>query len=181
MDLSEARSLLGGHWSSFVGAVFDPAVRSVPGGVQQYVWQSLSNFYLSRGESLPGGSFQAVNRLLSVAGEQRQAQLSLSRALASFEQTGRDSVLLANHIAPGIDTRALNQMPLGPQFRVTYLTQELIEGESVISYRTWDAGFGLPNSVSGLVDTINEVAPFEASDYGYEWAGVATPVAITSY
>ena len=181
MELSEARSLLGQHWSSFVGAVFDPTVRATPGGVQMYVWQSLSNFYLSRGEALPPNSFAAVNRLLSVAGQQYRANASLGAALLSLERTGLDLTLSADHIAPSINAGRPQDQPLGPQYRATYASLWLVDGEPMLQYRTHDFGYDLPQSVSALKDIIDAAAPVDASDYEAEFGGAATPISIQSY
>jgi hypothetical protein len=181
MDLGEARATLGGQWSAFVGAVYDPEIRAQAGGVQQYVWAAVRDYYLSRSEPLPARSFEAVNALLSLAGEQRQAGLNLSRSLATFERTGIDQSIDSGHIAPSIDSRPLNAQLGGAQHRAIYLSQELVDGEPVLSYRTHDFGFNLPQSVSALNDAIESAAQVEAADYGYEWGGVATPIAIHSY
>jgi hypothetical protein len=170
-----------GRFGLFQTALNDPQVRSQPGGVQMYVWQGLQNDYLSRGEALPAGAFQAVNQMLSLAGQHRRAASLLSSALAGSEQTGFDRSILAEMSAPSLDSRAINDMPLGPQFRAVYLTQDIVEGEPVLSYKTHDLGYNLPQSVSALTATVEEAAQITAADYGFEWGGVATPVAIHSY
>ena len=170
-----------GHAGLFQSAVNDPEVRSQPGGVQMYVWQGLKNDFLSRGEPLPAGSFAAVNSMLAWAGQQRQASASLAATLATAERTGFDQAILGAHIAPSLDTRSAGEMAAGAQHRVIYLTQELVEGEPVLSYRTHDFGYDLPQSVSALNDAAEAAAQISAADYGYEWAGVATPVSIQSY
>ena len=181
MDLGAARDLLGQHWSAFVGAVFDPTVRATPGGVQMYVWQSLNSFYLSQGETLPKGSFAAVNTLLNVAGQQYRASATLDQALASFQRTGRDQAITSGLIAPSIDSAALGTQPLGPQYRLTYQSLVMAEGEPVYLNLTHDAGYDLPQSLSGLQSLIDEAAQVAAADYGFEWGGVATPTAILAY
>jgi hypothetical protein len=177
----EALQIIPRGWVYAQQAVNDPQVRALPGGVQQYMWQSLNNDYLSRGESLPQGSFQAVNTLLSVAGQQRQASLRLSEAQLGMEQTGFNAPILAQHIAPAIDAEPSHLQPFGPQYRITYMSQEIIDGEAFANYRTHDSGLYLPQSLNQLQSLIEEAAAFEAQDYGYEWGGVATPVAIHSY
>lgn len=181
MDLGQARGLLGQHWTAFVGAVYDPTVRATPGGIQSYVWQSIQNDYISRGESLPAGSFQAVNTLLRAAGEQYRAASNLSSALSSLEVNNQDVALTSAHWSNAVDARPLDQQPLGPQFRVTYMTQNIIDGEAVMAHQTWVAGYSLPESVSGLQSAIETAAQLEAADYGNEWGGVAVPVGIQAY
>jgi hypothetical protein len=169
------------RFGQFQAAVNDPALRAIPGGVVQYVWQDIQQHYAARGESLPAGSFQAVNQLLSLAGQQRRAQLALSRSALAAEETGRPQAITAAHIAPHLDTRALNAMPGGAQHRVVYLTQEIVEGQPVLSYRTHDFGFALPQTLATMNELISSAAQIAAADYGYEWSGVAEPVAIYSY
>jgi hypothetical protein len=170
-----------GRSGLFQAAVNDPAIRAVPGGVQQYVWADLRQEYERRGLPLPSGAFQAVNQMLSWAGSQRQASARLAAGMVLAERSGLDQAIGAEMTAPHLDTRALNEMVTGPQHRVVYLTQELVEGEPVLSYRTHDFGFDLPQSLSGLQDQVDESAQISAADYGFEWGGVATPVAILSY
>lgn len=169
------------RFGTFQAAVNDPVVRATPGGVQQYVWQDLKNYYLSRGEPLPPGAFGAVNQLLSLAGQQRQAAANLSKAINTVETTGLDQGVLSPMIAPHLDTRNIQDMALGPQHRVVYQTTELVEGEPVLSYRTHDFGYDLPQSISALTDVTESAAQVSAADYGYEWGGKAIPVAIHSY
>lgn len=181
MDTPEAVRLLGQHWAPFVAAVFDPEVRAQPGGVQQYVWASLNNYYASRGESLPKGSFQAVNRLLSLAGQQRAAQLSLSRTLAAVEQSGVDRMLAAQQIAPSVNARPLSQLALGPEYRVTYVSSHIVDGVPQRVTLTHDLGRDLPQSASQLRQVVEQAAQLQAADYDFEWGGIATPIAIQSY
>lgn len=181
MDLNQARTLLGGQWPSIVGAVYDPVVRSTPGGVQQYVWASLRQSYLSRGEPLPVGSFAAVNRLLSLAGQQRAASLNLAAALSTFNTEGLNQTIGATHIAPSIDALGTGSQALGAQYRVIYETTHIINGEAVLTTLTHDVGRDLPQSLSQLQEQIEMAAQLEAADYGYEWGGIATPLSIQSY
>jgi hypothetical protein len=170
-----------GRFGTFQRAVNDPAIRAVAGGVQMYVWQDLRNEYLSRGESLPAGAFQAVNQLLSLAGQQRRASAALSEAFLRKEQTGLEAALLSNHTAPAIDSRALNDMVSGPQHRVIYRSLLLVEGEPILQEFTHDFGFDLPQSLSGLQDQVDAAAQIVAADYEYEWGGAAVPLSIQSY
>jgi hypothetical protein len=170
-----------GRFGTFQAAVNDPVVRATPGGVQQYVWQDLRNHYLSRGEPLPAGSFAAVNQLLSLAGQQRRAQLELSRAYRLREETGQPVSLHAGMIAPHLDARGLAQRPEGAQHRVVYLTSNIVNGEPILSHQTHDFGYALPQSLDVLNELVESAAQVEAADYGYEWGGIAEPVAILSY
>lgn len=165
----------------FQAAVNDPEVRARPGGVQQYVWQAVTNEFAARGEPLPQGSFQAVNQLLSLAGQQRRASMALAQGLGLAERSGLDQAVTGEMISSHLDARPLGEQGLGRGYRAVYLSKEIVDGEEVLSYRTHDFGPDLPQSVSGLQATIDEAAQLEASDYGYEWGGMATPVSILAY
>jgi hypothetical protein len=170
-----------GRFGTFQAAVNDPVVRSQPGGVQSYVWQDLRNYYLSRGEPLPKGAFQAVNQLLTLAGQQRRAQEELSKAFRLREETGQTRGITSSMIAPHLDSRPLGATPEGPQHRVVYLTAHIVEGQTVLSHQTHDFGFALPQNLDTLNELVASAAQVEAADYGYEWAGIAEPLAILSY
>lgn len=170
-----------GRFGTFQTAVNDPRIRAIPGGVQQYVWADLREEYTARGLALPPGAFQHVNQLLSLAGQQRRAQGELSAGLRRQEEGPFNVTVTAQMTAPHLDTRALNEMPLGPQHRVVYLTQDLVEGEPVLSYKTHDFGYDLPQSIADLSAQVEDAAQITAADYGFEWGGVATPVGIYSY
>jgi len=170
-----------GRFGTFQAAVNDPEVRRQPGGIQQYVWQDLRNYYLSRGEPLPTGAFQAVNQLLVLAGQQRRAQTELSRAYRLQEETGLPQGIHAGMIAPHLDTRAPGAQTGGAQHRVVYLTSHVVEGQLVLSHQTHDFGFALPQSLTTLNELVESAAQVEAADYGYEWGGIAEPLAIVSY
>src|SRR6266702_3258651 len=170
-----------GRFGTFQAAVNDPVVRATPGGVQQYVWQDLRNYYLSRGEPLPAGSFNAVNQLLGLAGQQRRAQLELSKAYRLREETGQPVSVHAGMISTHLDTRALNEMPEGAQHRVVYLTSNIVDGVSILSHQTHDFGYALPQNLDTLNELVTSAAQVEAADYGYEWVGIAEPVAILAY
>lgn len=159
-------------WGSFQSAVNDPEIRNVPGGVQQYVWASVRNDYLGRGENLPAGSFAAVNELLSLAGRQRAAATQLGRAVTEFQRTGIDRAIMAGeHTAADIDARSLNQQANGPDWRVRFEYGVTVDGEPVMLRGTWDPGILKPQSVSGLLDAVEQAAQTLAEDYGYEYAG----------
>src|SRR5881397_2655299 len=150
-----------GRFGTFQAAVNDPTVRRTPGGVQQYVWQDLRNYYLARGEPLPRGSFAAVNQLLSLAGQQRRAQLELSKGYRIREETGRNPSIHAGMIAPHLDTRALNEMPEGARHRVVYLTSNVVEGEAILGHQTHDFGYALPQTLNSLNELVSSAAQIE--------------------
>ena len=180
MDIAAARGIFGRLWGSFQAAVNDPEVRAVPGGVQMYVWQSIRNDYLSRGESIPAGSFQAVNALLSLAGQQRAANERLQRALDTYQRTGLDQAILGDHMNADIDSRAPNAMPLGPSLRIRFEAGMIVDGQTIFSSFTWDPGLNPPQSASELLAGIEDAANTAAADYEMEYGGSAAILSITT-
>jgi hypothetical protein len=177
---SASQNPLSHLWGSFQAAVNDPDVRAQPGGVQQYVWASVRSDFLSRGENLPPNSFAAVNELLSLAGQQRAANTRLQAAINSYQKTGLDAAIMAEHTAPDIDSRALNEQLLGPAFRIRYEAPFMADGGEIFLPLTWDPGIQIPQSISELMSGLDEAAFTEAGDYGYEYSGGATVVGITT-
>lgn len=180
MELATARDLLGRHWGSFLAAVNDPEVRGQPGGVQSFVWQTLRNDYLSRGEPLPAGAFQAVNTLLGVAGSARRASLALARDITEVNRSGLDRSLVAEHLARDIDARDLGQMPLGPEWRIRFEVAFNVEGESLRQWITWDPGLNPPGTVQELLDSSEDVAQLLAGDYGVDYEGLTGGFSVTT-
>lgn len=176
----DPRSLFGHLWGSFQTAVNDPLVRDQPGGVQQYVWQSVRNDYLSRGEPLPPGSFQGVNALLSLAGQQRRAAAQLGKAIDAYQLTGRETALTSEHMSPDIDTRPLSAQLTGPRLRIRFGAQMTLQGELIVQNFTWDPGLNVPQTVGGLLEGLDEAAAAAAEDYGFEWTGNATVLSVTT-
>ena len=168
-------------WPSFVGAVNDPVLRAQPGGIGAYVWASVRNDYLGRGEALPPGAFQAVNAGLSLAGAQRRASLALQQASDFVARTGIDQGITAEHISRAIDAAPLGSQPLGPQHRITYTAGFIIGGVLVDVTLTHDAGYDLPQSISALNDLIDQAAQAAAADYGYEYTGSSAVLSIQAY
>ena len=172
---------LRGLWGSFQAAVNDPDLRAQPGGVAQYVWASVRNDYLSRGESLPAGSFQAVNELLSLAGQQRRAAQELQRAIDTYQRTGLDQAITASHWAEDINARPLNMRGIGTAGIIRFTADYTAQGVTLpmrISHRTptfW------PQSVSELLDLLDQAAAAHADDYDTEFDGNITDISITGW
>lgn len=169
-------------WGSFQAAVNDPVVRSQPGGVQSYVWASVRQDFLSRGDPLPAGSFAAVNELLSLAGQQRRARNELQSASNEVFRSGRDQTLIeGSHTALDIDAR----FPHGDsreRWRVGFEYSVLVDGQEVMLRGLWDVGpQEKPQSFSDLQAQIEEAAQVQAADYEYEYAGAAALTQITTY
>src|SRR5205823_4224852 len=136
--------------------------------------------FLSKREPLPPGSFQAVNSLLSLAGQQRRATDELDRAIATYRRTGLDQALTGAQIAPDIDSRSLDARLGGAMYRIRYEAAVQVEGDIVMTRFTWDPGLELPQTVSGLLDSLDAEAATAAEDYGWTYDGDAAVLSITS-
>src|SRR5260370_234560 len=147
MELSEARALLGQHWSAFVGAVFDPTVRPTPGGAQMYVWQSLNTFYLSRGEPLPTGPFLPVNPLLSVPSTHARHAATHGPARPTSQPPGPAPARGADHLSPSANARRPQEHPRGRQSRATRASLWPVDGEPMTMSRSHEFGYDLPQSM----------------------------------
>lgn len=176
----DPRSLFGHLWGSFQAAVNDPEVRAQPGGVQSYVWQSIRNDYLSKGEPLPAGSFQAVNALLSLAGAQRRASDALDRSIKDFQRTGIDSAITAEHLAPDIDSRGLGDQAGGALYRIRFEAPMAAGEDQFFSRFTWDPGLEVPQTISELLGGLDDAAAAAAEDYDLEYSGDAAILSITT-
>ena len=165
----------------FFTARTDPEVRATPGGAQQYVWQGIRNSYLSRGEPLPAGAFQAVNDLWRWSSEVVNADTRLSRALARGETLAAPQALDASMISQSLDARPLDQRPEGSQFRVVYRTVYTVGGQTFTDTFQHDFGYSLPETTDALQAQIESAAALQVSDYGYDWEGVAVPISIRAY
>ena len=159
----------------------DPEVRGTPGGVQQYIWQAITNDFVSAGLPLPPGAFQANNDMLRWSTTVINADAALSKSLLGWQDTGRDVGIESSHIAESIDARPLDQRPEGAQYRVIYKTVYSVEGQTFTDTFQHDFGYALPETVGGLYDAIEEAAALQVSDYGYEWEGAAVPISIRAY
>lgn len=172
---------LAGLWGSFQAAVNDPELRGRPGGIQQYVWASVRNDYLGRGEAIPAGAFQAVNQLLSLAGQQRRASNELAQSIDLWQRAGLDQALTSSHWSWDVNARDLNQQPLGPNGIVRFTAVYEVEGESVLMRLSDRFGAAWPQSVGDLIDRINESAAAYADEYDVEFAGITTDYTVTGW
>lgn len=168
-------------WGSYQAAVSDPVLRAQPGGIQQFVWASIRNDFLSKGEVIPAGAFAANNALLSLAGQQRAANLKLQDAITKYRATGIDSALIAaNHTAADIDSRPAHQQPNGPEWRIRFQYGTIVEGEQFTERGTYNPGLGKPQSISQLLGQIDDAAAAISENYGFEYAGGAEILGITA-
>lgn len=165
----------------FFTARTDPAVRATPGGAMQYVWQGITNDFLSAGQPLPPGAFQAVNELWRWSSSVVQADSNLARSLRNFDASGRDQAIDASHIADSINGRPLDQRPEGSQFSVIYRTVYSFQGETFTDTFQHDFGYSLPETAAGLMAAVESAAALQVADYGYDWEGVAVPISIRAY
>lgn len=166
-------------WGIANRAVRDPELRARPGGVVQNVWEAYKQTYLDRGEVPPPLGIRDVNPLISTASAQYRAETQLANSINTYNRTGLDQAIGANHIAADIDRRA-GAGDVSPAFyRVRYSSLINVDGETMTRFRTWSPQMNLPNSVSGLLSALDEAARADAEDYDEEHAGLGGLISIT--
>jgi hypothetical protein len=146
------------YWGSAVAAWNDPALPVGGGSKVQFVWQSIQQDYLSRGETLPPGSFQQVNTLLSASARVNRAMLQLGKDTLAVNRTGIDRAVTADHIAPDINTRPPDQLPAGPNYNVRFRADLTVGGMGFTQWLTWKPGANLPATIQGLQESLGIVA-----------------------
>lgn len=146
------------YWGLAVGAWADPALPPGGGSKVQFIWQSIQQDALARGETLPFGSFQQVNALLSGSARVNRALLQLGKDTLAVNRTGIDRALTADHIAPDINTRSLDQQPAGPNFTVRFRADLTVGGLGFTQWLTWKPGANLPATIMGLQQSLDVVA-----------------------
>lgn len=179
-DLTPGQQALSSLWGALSAAFRDPALRSRPGGLTQYAWEAFRQSYLSRGETPPPATLQDMNGVMSRIGQEYRASVQAASALASWVAGGRDSTITSSMFAPDVDSRALQDQPLGPNYRVRFEVTFNIEGESIPQWLTWSPGLSLPASMSHLEGVLTEAAGSLAQDYGYEFEGLTGNLSITT-
>jgi hypothetical protein len=145
-------------WGSAVAAWNDPELAKGGGSKVQFIWQSIQQDALARGETLPSGGFQQVNALLSASARVNRAQLQLGQDTVRVNRSGVDQAITAAHIAPDIDSRALDAMPAGPNYRVKFRVDATAGGIPMTPWLTWSPGANLPATINGLFDSLDIVA-----------------------
>jgi len=146
------------YWGSATAAWNDPELAKGGGSKVQFVWQSIQQDYLSRGESLPPGSFQQVNTLLSASARVNRAMLQLGKETLAVNRTGIDRAITADHIAPDIDSRPADQLPAGPNYRVKFRADMTAGGLAFTQWLTWSPGANLPATIQALQQSLDIVA-----------------------
>lgn len=179
-DLTEGQQNLLTIWGNIQQAVRDADLRARPGGVTQYVWEAFKQSYLARGENPPKATIQDMNRLMASAGRQQRADSVLSNAIQDYLNRGIDRALTSEMFAPDIDSRALNEQPLGPNYRIRFGTQMEVGGEQMDLTYTWSPGISPPTSISDLLGGLTEVGAGNADDYGSEFLGLTYDVSIST-
>lgn len=169
------------YWSQAVAAWSDPELARGGGSKVQFVWQSITQDYLSRGEALPPGSFQQVNALLSASARVNRALLQLGKDSATVNRTGIDQAITSAHIAPDIDSRDPGSQPAGPNYRVRFRADLSAGGLAMVQWFTWSPGATLPATIQSLQDSLDIVGRGFAEDYGIDELTPTGDTVITSY
>jgi hypothetical protein len=170
-----------GYWPQAVAAWNDPELAKGGGSKVQFVWESIKQDYADRGETLPSGSFQQVNTLLSASARVNRAMLQLGKDTLASTRAGIDRAISGDHIAPDIDARDPGAMPFGPNYRVRFRADLSAGGISMTQWFTWSPGANLPGTVQGLQDSLDIVGRGFAEDYGIDELSLTGDAVITSY
>lgn len=169
------------YWSTAVAAWNDPELAKGGGPRVQYIWNSISQDYLARGETMPPGSFGYVNALISASAAVARAQNALAADWSAVQRSGFDRAINASHIARDIDSRELNQQPAGPNFRVRFRADVQAGGVGMTQWFTWQPGANLPATVGQLMNSLDIVGRGFAEDYQIEDVSLTGDAVITSY
>lgn len=169
------------YWAPAVAAWGDPALAKGGGSRVQYVWNLIGQDYLAQGETLPPGSFQQVNTLLSASAAVNRAMLQLGKDTLAVNASGLDRALSGAHIASDIDTRAANEMLAGPNYRIRFRADITAGGIDMTQWFTWAPGANLPATINGLQDSLDIVGRGFAEDYQIDDLSLTGDVSITSY
>jgi hypothetical protein len=169
------------YWSTAVAAWSDPGLAAGGGSKVQFVWQSIGQDYLSRGETLPPGSFQQVNTLLSASARVNRAMLQLGQSSLQVGRTGIDQAITSAHIAPDIDSRPPGEQPAGPNYRVRFRADLTSGGLAMTQWFTWSPGANLPATIESLNQSLDVVTRGFAEDYAIDEMALTGDTVITSY
>jgi hypothetical protein len=169
------------YWGPAVSAWSDPTLAAGGGSRVQFVWESIKQDYAASGSSLPAGSFQQVNSLLSASARVNRSMLELGKSFLAVGRSGIDQAIEGRHIAPDIDTRSLDAMPAGPNYRVKFRADLSAGGLSMTQWFTWSPGANLPGTVQSLQDSLDIVGRGFAEDYGIDELNLTGDTVITSY
>lgn len=180
MALSQGARNIASVWTDIQRAVRDPELRSTPGGITQYVWNAYQQSYLAQGLNPPPATIQDMGQLVSIASAQARAESSLQRSIDTYQRTGLDQALTADHFAPDINARELGSVPGGPDLRVRFAINLVSEGSAVTQWLTWDPGINQPQSVSGLLGGLEDAGRAAAEDYGNEYGGITGDISIAT-
>jgi hypothetical protein len=146
------------YWGSAVAAWNDPELAKGGGSKVQFVWESIKQDYAAAGETLPAGGFQQVNALLSASAAVNRAMLQLGKDTLAVNLTGVDRAITADHIAPDISSRPLDQQPAGPNYLVRFRADMTAGGLGFTQWLTWSPGNYLPATIQDLQSSLDVAA-----------------------
>jgi hypothetical protein len=169
------------YWAQSVAAWSDPGLAPGGGSKVQFVWQMIGQDYLAQGDTLPPGSFQQVNTLLSASARVNRAMVQLGKDTARVNSSGVDQALSDAHIAPDIDSRAAAAMVAGPNYRVRFRADLTVGGLGLTQWFTWAPGAYLPGTIDGLQQSLDIVGRGFAEDYQIDDLSLTGDTVITSY
>ena len=173
-NFAKSFGLLLGHYS-------DPAVRATPGGFQMAVWAAYNEAVQTYPIPPPRIDLQTMNHYVSAIAGIANGSINFGNDGRRVQQTGIDRALEAKHLAPDIDSRPLDQQPLGPNYRIRFQADITIGGLPVEQWFTWEAGIAPPQTVRGVLDALDSAGEAFSQKYGMEYDGLGAQVYITTW
>ena len=173
-NFAQSFGLLLGHYS-------DPAVRATPGGFHMAVWAAYKEAVQTYPHPPPAISLQTMNHYVSAIGAVARGSIEYGNAVRRVQQSGVDRGIDSRMLAPDIDSRPLDQQPLGPNYRVRFQADITIGGIPVEQWFTWEAGISPPQTVRGMQDALDAAGQSFSQKYNMEFEGLGAQVYITTW
>lgn len=166
MALSDIPSNLRAYWGVIRSNVFARASTST-------LWQAISAWESQYNILRPGGLFQAVTALRSLAVGQRQAAESFAAA------SGADAIT-ADMIAQDINSRPLTEQSLSPKYLVRFEANMVTEAGNTTRWLTITT-----NNLAGaikddLLGSIDEAGIDMSTGYGELYTGMTGQISIVA-
>jgi len=137
------------------------------------LWQQISAFEQAQGITRPGGLFQAVSQMRSLAVSQR-------RAGESFSAAAESDALTSAMIAQDINARPLGDQALSPLYVVRFEASVLTdEGQSTQWLSIMFQGT-LPATKGELLDAVTDAGLDLSTGYGSVFTGLTGGLSITA-
>lgn len=166
MALSDIPSALRAYWGVIRSNVFARATTT-------QLWQAISNWESQYNILRPGGLFNAVSAMRSLAVGQRNAE-------ASFTAAAGEEAINADMIAQDINSRPANEQSLAPKYLIRFEANMITESGYVTRWLTIKT-----NNLAGLVknDLLGELDSNGidmSTGYGELYVGLTGQISIVA-